>query len=288
MSLRPTCIISSSRILTYTPCPIQLNRKKLGNEAMKNLADKRFKGVISMPAVKKIGKIIDTWQSMLYLAKKHKFNYKNNKNKKMALITLTLSDKQKHDDNFIKRNMLGQFLQVLKRKNKLANYLWKAEYQKNGNIHFHIVVDVYVDWRKIKHAWNNIQMMYGYLDKYREEFGHFNANSTDIHRCKEVKNVKKYICKYLCKRGEERENAGRIWGCSEELKSIHPVEFLMTPELNNAFRYFETLKDTRIKETEYSVALYLDVMHHLEKYNKELYMLYVERLFEITFDISSR
>ena len=55
----------------------------------------------------------------------------------MKFITLTLSDVQAHTDDSIKEHMLQPFLYWLQRYYN-CSYVWKAETQINGNIHFHI------------------------------------------------------------------------------------------------------------------------------------------------------
>lgn len=85
-----------------------------------------------------------------------------------TFVTLTLPARQDHDDNFIKRNLLNRFLITLKLQHKVEHYFWRAEPQRNGNIHFHILADRWVHWRAIRHIWNRILDEYGYIDRYRQ------------------------------------------------------------------------------------------------------------------------
>src|SRR5213079_1819998 len=52
---------------------------------------------------------------------------------RLAFLTLTLSERQKHTDQYIKEHLLQPFLYWLDRSHK-ASYVWKAESQLNGNI----------------------------------------------------------------------------------------------------------------------------------------------------------
>jgi hypothetical protein len=285
MGQTPIMIMSSSRILTYNKQDYTLRKKIERKKEMARILNMRFKGKLGMPSIKKIAKIIDTWNTYIMESKSKKFNYKKNKEKKLSLITLTLSEKQKHTDLEIKRNMLNRFILVLQKKYGLQNYIWKAEYQKNGNLHFHIVVDIYIHHKSIRQEWNKIQLDNGYLDNYFKSFGNYNPNSTDIHSCKNAKNVRKYICKYLTKNGEERENAGRIWGCSDSVRNLRPVEMIVTKEIDKLLNQIEQLETTRIKQTEYSISYYLDVLPTIKRMSKELHQEFIEQLFMQCFHI---
>lgn len=109
---------------------------------------------------------------LLFADKKHVYSKAGRINKKtgilqhhfyfkLAFLTLTLSDRQKHSDEYIKEHMLQPFLYWLTRYYK-ANYVWKAESQLNGNIHFHLTIDTFVPWKSIRAKWNSILSKHGY------------------------------------------------------------------------------------------------------------------------------
>lgn len=151
---------------------------------------------------------------------------------KIAMITLTLPSKQIHDDNTIKRECLNQFLIEAKRRWKMKRYIWRAEKQENGNLHFHLIVDKFIPHQEIRDVWNRIVNKLGYVDHYREEMIKFHSagfqlrkeltkhwsiesqrkayqkgmatdwnspNSTDVHSIRKVINIRAYLTKYLCK-----------------------------------------------------------------------------------------
>lgn len=118
---------------------------------------------------------------------------------KVNFITLTLCSKQKHSDNEIKAVLLNQFLTELRTKFKCSNYLWRAESQRNGNIHFHIVTDVFVPWRTLRSDWNRIQEKLGYVSAYAAKTGNYDPNSTDVHSINRIKNLSGYLAKYCSK-----------------------------------------------------------------------------------------
>ena len=153
-------------------------------------------------------------------------------NMRLNFITLTLCAQQEHDDKTIKSRMLEPFIDNLRRRYKLKAYLWRAEAQKNDNIHFHLVTNRFMNLYVIRRLWNKRQAALGYIKKYRDQqqdwhkYGfksrpwlykqwckksQFKAwkhglstnwsdpNSTDIHALNKVHNAAGYIAKYMTK-----------------------------------------------------------------------------------------
>lgn len=149
---------------------------------------------------------------------------------KLNFITLTLSSKQKHDDYFIKNKMLDIFLKWLKRKG-VINYVWRAESQANGNIHFHITTNTYIHWRSIRDKWNSIQQIHGYLDSYFDSFYSLDPNSTDVKAVKNEGKAIRYIAKYMGKAAPgRREIQGHSFGYSQPLSN---PKFVFTAHEDN-------------------------------------------------------
>jgi len=162
---------------------------------------------------------------------------------KIAFITLTLPSAQKHSDNEIKRKCLASFLTEIERYHKVKNYVWRAELQKNGNIHFHILIDKFIHWNEVRNRWNRIINKLGYVTRYRENMKSFykdgfkvrkdlvshwsekrqrasylvnvqtdyhNPNSTDIHALHKIRNIKLYLVKYLSKNAEHAKDGESV------------------------------------------------------------------------------
>ncbi len=161
--------------------------------------ENKHHGIISYKANKRVRLAIDwllTVAKDKVLTKKGiatSFSYKVN------FITLTLSSKQIHSDNEIKKKLLGQFLTELREKYKCVHYLWRAETQRNGNIHFHIASDVFIPWRALRTDWNRIQNKLGYVDRFKAKTGLTDPNSTDVHSVNKVRNLSAYLAKYCGK-----------------------------------------------------------------------------------------
>jgi hypothetical protein len=156
-------------------------------------------GLMSDKANKRVRLAID-W--LINISKEKpliKKGVKTSFNFKLNFITLTLSSKQRHSDNVIKHELLNQFLTELRTKHKCTNYLWRAESQRNGNIHFHLVTDVFIPWRVLRSDWNRIQEKLGYCSAYTAKTGNSDPNSTDVHSINDVKNLSAYLAKYCTK-----------------------------------------------------------------------------------------
>lgn len=136
-------------------------------------------------------------------------------------ITLTLSMPQAHSDEHVKRHMLQPFLKWMARSHKAGLYIWKAEAQKNGNIHFHITTNTFIHWKSIRRKWNQIQSNHGYLKKWTEGNTPADPNATDVHAVIKTDQIAKYMVKYMVKNEPDRRLiTGHVWGCSSDLTKI--------------------------------------------------------------------
>lgn len=158
---------------------------------------------------------------------------------KMNFITLTLPSVQKHQTSEITANCLNQFLTELKSKFGLTNYVWRLEFQKNGNAHYHIATDTFVDYTACKLIWNRCLYKLGYIAAYREKMEKlsfaeycslysnngktpFNVlreryyrgvatrwdspNTVDVRAVSNARNIAFYISKYITKKSENTLN----------------------------------------------------------------------------------
>ena len=98
------------------------------------------------------------------------------KNYKCGFITLTLPATQFHNTGYIITQMLDEFLQQLRKRVKMINYVWRLEFQANGNAHFHIVTDSYVDYYLALKIWNKILSVHGYVELYRNKMSALSYN----------------------------------------------------------------------------------------------------------------
>jgi hypothetical protein len=97
-------------------------------------------------------------------------------NFRMAFLTLTLPSTQKHPTAFITKNLLNQFLVEMRSRTGMANYVWRLEFQKNGNVHYHLVTDTYLDYFFALKVWNRICGNFGYVAPYTSKHENMSLN----------------------------------------------------------------------------------------------------------------
>lgn len=149
-------------------------------------------------------------------------------NFRCSFVTLTLPSVQAHSDQYIKKEILSYFLKILSRKYALKNYVWKAELQGNGNVHFHLITDCYLDYQALRRHWNTVLKIHGYIDAYASKMKKHtltsyakmrnqsvedvkdayvqgvrlkwqNPNSVDIKKVRTTKDLAIYLSKYMIK-----------------------------------------------------------------------------------------
>jgi hypothetical protein len=165
----------------------------------------KVKGTLSRKSSLRLAKCL-TW---LWLFSKRQYGYGKDINKKFMFkvnfFTTTLSDAQMHSDDWIKIHMLSPLLKWMERQG-CKHYIWKAETQENGNIHFHITTNHFIHYRKFRDKWNSIQYKHGYLKRREESGSDLDPNSTDVHAVKKEGQFVKYMTAYMRKDIQERES----------------------------------------------------------------------------------
>lgn len=86
-----------------------------------------------------------------------------------TFVTLSLPFKQMECDNDIKRHIFTPFMQEMVRNWNVKCYLWVAETQKNGNLHFHVLMDRGIPALRLRQIWNRHldHPMFEYVKSYR-------------------------------------------------------------------------------------------------------------------------
>lgn len=188
-----------------------------------------YSGEITEGGKKRMKRCLLLWSEALELYNaKYRHEVKGNE-RKLVFLTLTLSAVQIHSDQEIKSKILKPFMRYLRESQECTNYIWKAEVQKNGNIHFHVVIDQFVDKDIIRTRWNLFQDNLGYHERYCRKFGDKQAPSTQIEIVENQEQIERYIGKYISKSQGCRTIEGRVWEASKNIKSL---------------RYFEIERDT--------------------------------------------
>lgn len=160
-------------------------------------------------------------------------NGKNLLGFKVCFLTLTLPSKQVHTTAEITKTCLDDFLQKLRKHLGMQNYVWRMEFQANGNVHYHICTDTYIDYYYARKEWNKSLNQLGYVSAYAsrmqsmpfweyqenakngkyynpekcyktylegKKHGWQQPNSVDVKNAKSSDNIGSYISKYFSKK----------------------------------------------------------------------------------------
>ena len=217
----------SQLIIYYEHARTESKSQRFEVDKRKNFKGKKtYAGEISEVGQKKLRRAIET----LYVItpKRKVFNRVLGKytNFHLSSLTLTLSYLQgKWLDNDIVKFCLAPFILDCKRKLGLNNYVWKAERQQNGNIHFHLISDLFGDIDMIRKFWNDKQDTLGFIDEFYSRFGHRQAPSIEITYVRDSDSLAKYVSKYISKsKGKHSKNIEKL--------SLYPVQIYLPTKAN--------------------------------------------------------
>lgn len=156
----------------------------------------------------------------------------------VGFVTLTIPDPKPVDASWSHKELLEPFLRTARRKWGVEDYIWKAELQQRGQLHYHITWTQFVDFTQIRNAWNNLLHKHRLSDDYAKRFRTFHPNSTDVHAVWRIKNLKAYLAKYIAKETQNQKSIkAKVWDCSKSLKkAMYATELTTAHEvlLNDA------------------------------------------------------
>jgi hypothetical protein len=281
--------ISNARITCFK----ENGSGKKSDEVLKiqeaNLSRGKYNGYISQKTKIKIREYCHNWVGSVQAHFKYLNQYQKKTGIQFNLVTLTLPFEQHHSDQEIREKALKPFLQQLQRKHRVRHWLHVSEAQKNGNLHFHIIIDRFIDHWKVRELWNGYMADLGYIEYYRQtqqqqhkDGFHFRAdlahkwsygaqveaytrginqnwsqpNSTDIHRLKGIYNMSAYLTKYLTKSDSSRPIDGRIWGCSDSLRNIKPITLKLSPRMKQVFMGLADEIGSRLFTTDFNWTIW--------------------------------
>jgi hypothetical protein len=217
------------------------------NDNKKNLLHNSHKGKVSAKAQKEIKTAVNWLVASAKLKQVYHKPTKKMHSFKVNFITLTLPDTPEPiSEKSFKEDLLNPFLTNLRKSYGLNNYVWKLELQQNGKIHAHITTDSFLHWSDLRRLWNVRLIKCGYMQLFKDTFGHTNPNSTDVHAVYKVKDIAAYISKYMSKDADQATTIkGKIWACNYELsRNCKPKVFI---DRNNCHIALRSLMQKEIK-----------------------------------------
>lgn len=230
--------ISHIRSQTEIDCVFKYSKelKKLTDERNKELKKKHINakelGVTSQVSKRKLTRVIENIVNTIYICGRTE----RQKSKLFAcFLTLTLPSKQCHTDSVINKQLV-RFIENLKQSKGVLNYVWKAEPQENGNIHYHLLLDKFIPKDYLQQRWNSQINKLGYVDRSKSS----NPPTTRVESLRKIKNVVAYISKYMTKpENNKRPITAKLWGASRSaLKMKNPKILVeeMTPYVYGQMR----------------------------------------------------
>lgn len=184
-------------------------------------AQSRTKNAVSaLVNAETIGRFGENW-------KKHK------KEINLCFVTLTLCANQKHSDLCLKRQALMMFVKEIQRRVGGFSYVWKAERQKNENIHFHLLINKKVNYVLIRKVWNNVMNNLGYLQEYKEKMQKLTQKEYILQRMQFAKKYKqkRFFTKYDINEYKKAYKKGKKEGWSNpNTTDIHSLRFIKNVE----------------------------------------------------------
>lgn len=244
LQLRYNCLIIFSQWMGKVNRALQQYRRL--NMQLQRAA--RYSGTVTKGAMKRITRVVNIlclysrekwiWNEVTGTQVKHKLSF----------ITLTISDNTK---NLTAREgydqLLAPFLDWMTRTKGVKAFIWKAEKQKRGQIHYHITTPSFLNWKDIRRKWNRLQAQAGLLDVFAAKHKHADPNSTDVHEVYKINDLTSYLIKYLAKHDPTDEGTeGKIWDASMNLKR---AELPVYDMLNDQDEMLRIANENRITKT---------------------------------------
>lgn len=272
-----------------------------------NLSRGSYNGYISPATARTCKKMIEAWMHSVNCAASSRLRESVSGSVYSTFATMTLPSAQVHDDNEIKRKILMPFIQSLQRDFDLKHYFWKAEPQENGRIHFHMLIDRYIDRELFSHWWDRACEHLGYVSRYAEQSGSLFPPACNITQLPSDSKAISYVIKYLAKApirlrsitpgdqgrkvtmhyyqpkpekgggerlAEYRPISGRVWGCSDGVRECRPPVIAMSERVELFLDQLKHCDKVREIQIERAIVLCGDILGQLRKFDHWLWTLW--------------
>ena len=159
-------------------------------------------------------------------------------------ITLTLSQNTTIEHKTIQRQLLQNFIKQIKYHYNIKEIFWKAELQKSGRLHFHVVADHYIPYKAIQERWNNLQRKKGLTEQYEKKYNKKNPPSTHVKMIDNLEKSISYVMKYVSKNNQNDKLKINPYKFSNNLLRLKPFTFSRTqnyiPNFNDYLHSIES------------------------------------------------
>jgi hypothetical protein len=153
--------------------------------------------------------------------------------------------------------VLNKFLTVIKQRMTNVQYLWVAERQENGNIHFHMIINKRLPVKQFNALWVLQQYNAGLTGKTkygesisRREIEDRYENGTvgkvlnpfDVKKIRSIGGLSGYLTKYITKQEKNKPFGCSVWHCSRTVSRL----FTRATVQPSAFAYLQTFNNYRV------------------------------------------
>lgn len=225
--------------------------RKLSEHSLLNLEKKHSLGDLQYKTTKRIEQILYCWFRAIHSRKLVPLSLGHCQSVYPVFLTLTLPSAQMHGDRELKRKVFTPFLEELKRVYKVVHYLYRCEKQKNGNIHFHLIVDKYINVKCLIECWNRHLQKLSYLSMYQAIWGDKLPHNVDVRRITSLKSLSVYLTKYMVKDTDNHVVIGRKWGCSDRLRLLKYNYELLDSSLKSYIDYLVLSEKAVVHKLDY-------------------------------------
>jgi hypothetical protein len=253
MTVTPIIQLRSKSVIIYNKFDNGGVRSLKQVHAAKQLKEREtYTGQLCPGAKKRLIKAIELLTQAAFKYKEFTFTHKKTKKEckakfKLNFITLTIHNPAKMIAGKEGHKLcLEPLLKWLRDHYGLNVYVWKAELQQRGQLHYHITSDCFIPWFELWKKWGELNERAGYLDQwFNEQPGYkvdergmllrnYPVAGTDVHSVYTVKDMARYLQKCVCKTVKRKDGSvinefkkemqnvesigGKVWDCSLNLK----------------------------------------------------------------------
>lgn len=189
----------------------------------------------------------------------------------LSFITLTIPEQDhKLEASEGHKHLLEPWLRKMRDKHGMSTYIWKAEFQKNGMLHYHITTRAWIPHSELKEPWNNLLHKHNLLEYHFQKFGNRTPPSVHVKKVYKNKKLESYLQKEISKVQQDKTTTGKIWDCSKNLKQARhystimasnfiaqgkDIEVITTPHCTIIKKHQPTTLLTRQQQAEYKQHL---------------------------------
>lgn len=278
--------IRKNSIVQYDQSEFSKRKQESILELLAENGKDTYRGEMSIVAQKNLRRKIQIWHNGIEYFNSKVFNPNSCNTKRLVFLTLTLSSSQRHSDQQIKKDVLKPYMRILREKHNCTNYVWKAESQANGNIHFHVIIDKFIEKAEIQGEWNYCQQKLFYIDRFEQKFKHRNPPATHVEVVDDLEAAEKYIEKYICKEDNYRRIEGAIWKASKSVNSLKFFEIVEDNQIKDSINQAIENKDCKLVEKDNYRMFFFEkdkLINYLPKYHKFQYFNYLQFLVDYLF-----